>query len=218
MEEIKILKLEDKNYPNSLKVIKNPPKTLYYRGKLLKEEKLFAIVGSRKCSEYGKEMAFKLAEDLALAGLTIISGLAEGIDTFSHLGAVKNKRRTIAVLGTGLDEDSMYPKSNIGLANEILKTGGCLLSEYPTGTKGSRITFPKRNRIISGISLGILVVEAKMKSGTIITANWARKQGKKIFVLAGANDYLACKGINSLVKKGAIRIKGSNDILKRISL
>lgn len=218
MYEIKKINIKDKEYPKLLKEIKDRPENLYFRGEILPEENCFAIVGTRRCSEYGKEIALKIAGNLAEAGLTIVSGLAPGIDTVSHLAAVKKEKRTIAVLGTGPDEKSIYPKENLKLAKEILEKGGCLISEYPPGTPGSKSTFPKRNRIISGLSLGVLVIEAKQKSGALITANWAKLQGKKIFALPDNIYSLNSQGPHYLIKQGAKLIESANDILKNLNL
>lgn len=218
MFNINIVKFQNKNYPKLLKESKKAPRTLYYRGILKPEETCFAIVGTRMCSDYGKQVALEIAGDLTEAGLTIVSGLAPGIDTFAHQAVVEKKNRTIAVLGTGIDEASIYPKSNLKLAEKILETGGCLLSEYPPGTPGSKITFPQRNRIISGLSLGVLVVEAKEKSGALITAEWARKQGRKVFAVPGQIYSLNSKGCHFLIKKGAKLIENANDILKELNL
>jgi len=215
---IRILKIEDKNYPKLLKEIKEPPKVLYYRGELNPGDQCFAIVGTRRCSDYGKQVALEMAGDLAEAGLIIVSGLAPGIDTFAHTATVERKKRTIAVLGTGIDEKTIYPQSNLKLAQRILETGGCLISEYPPGTPGSKFTFPQRNRIISGLSLGVLVVEAKEKSGALITANWAKKQGRKIFAIPGLIHSLNSKGPHYLIKNGAKLVENANDILKELNL
>jgi len=215
---IRILKIEDKNYPKLLKEIKEPPKVLYYRGELNPGDQCFAIVGTRRCSDYGKQVALEMAGDLAEAGLIIVSGLAPGIDTFAHTATVERKKRTIAVLGTGIDEKTTYPQSNLKLAQRILETGGCLISEYPPGTPGSKFTFPQRNRIISGLSLGVLVVEAKEKSGALITANWAKKQGRKIFAIPGLIHSLNSKGPHYLIKNGAKLVENANDILEELNL
>jgi len=169
-------------------------------------------------SSYGKQIALEIAGELAEAGLTIVSGLAPGIDTFAHTAAVERNKRTIAVLGTGLDEKSIYPQSNLKLAQRILETGGCLISEYPSGTPGSKFTFPQRNRIISGLSIGVLIVEAKQKSGALITANWAKKQGRKIFAVPGPVHSLNSKGPHYLIKTGAKLVENANDILKELNL
>jgi len=211
--------MEDKNYPKLLKEIKEPPKVLYYRGELNPGDQCFAIVGTRRCSDYGKQVALEMAGDLAEAGLIIVSGLAPGIDTFSHATTVERGKRTIAVLGTGLDEKTIYPQSNLKLAQRILETGGCLISEYPPGTPGSKFTFPQRNRIISGLSLGVLVVEAKEKSGALITADWAKKQGRKIFAIPGPIHSLNSKGCHYLIKHEVAKlVENANDILKELNL
>lgn len=219
IEEIKSISIKDKNYPKLLKEIKNPPKLLYCRGSLPGiSENCFAIVGTRMASSYGKQVVLEIAGDLAEAGLVIVSGLAPGIDTFSHQAAVERGKRTIAVLGTGIDEKSIYPQSNLKLARKILETGGCLISEYSPGTAGSKFTFPQRNRIISGLSLGILVVEAKQKSGALITANYAFQQNRKIFAVPGPIHSSNSKGCHHLIKKGAKLVENVNDILKELNL
>ncbi|MDP2966851.1 MAG: DNA-processing protein DprA [bacterium] len=218
MEEIKTVALNDKNYPKLLKEIKDAPEVLYYRGEILPEENCFAIVGTRRYSPYGKQVALEMAGDLAETGLIIVSGLAPGIDTFAHTAAVERNKRTIAVLGTGLDEKTIYPQSNLKLAQRILETGGCLISEYPSGTPGSQFSFPQRNRIISGLSLGVLVVEAKEKSGALITAEWARKQRRKVFAVPGPIHSSNSKGPHKLIKQGAKLVEYTNDILKELNL
>jgi len=217
-KEIKTISIEDENYPKLLKKIPDPPKVLYCLGELKKEENCFAIVGTRRYSSYGKQVALEIAGDLAEAGLTIVSGFAPGIDTFAHQATVERGKRTIAILGTGLDEKSIYPKSNLKLAEKILETGGCLISEYPPGIHGSEITFPQRNRLISGISLGVLVVEAKEKSGALITANFAFSQKRKVFAIPGQIYSSNSKGCHLLIKRGAKLVESSNDILKELNL
>ncbi|MDI6603064.1 MAG: DNA-processing protein DprA [Patescibacteria group bacterium] len=219
MDEIKTITLEDKNYPKLLKEIKDPPEVLYYIGTLPKpDENCFAVVGTRRYSLYGKQVALEIASDLAEAGLTIVSGLAPGIDSFTHQAAVERNKRTIAILGTGLDEKSIYPQSNLKLARKILETGGCLISEYPPETPGSKFTFPQRNRIISGLSLGVLVVEAKQKSGALITAHHAFKQNRKVFAVPGSIYSSNSKGCHYLIKKGAKLVETANDILLELNL
>jgi len=217
-EEIKTINIQDKNYPKLLKKIKNAPEVIYYRGELNPSEQCFAIVGTRMFSPYGKQVALEMAGDLAEAGLTIVSGLAPGIDTFCHTATVERRKRTIAVLGTGVDEKSIYPQSNLKLAQRILETGGCLISEYPPGTRGTQFTFPQRNRIISGLSLGILVVEAKERSGALITAEWARKQKRLVFAVPGPIHSLNSRGCHYLIKQGAKLVENANDILKELNL
>jgi len=216
-DEIKVIKLEDENYPELLKKIKDVPKVLYYRGELKKQENCFAIVGTRRCSSYGKQAAQSFAGDLAEAGLIIVSGLAPGIDTFCHQAVVERNKRTIAVLGTGLDESSIYPKENINLARKIVEKGGCLISEYPAGTRGANFTFPQRNRIISGLSLGTLVIEAPEKSGALITADYAFSQKRKVFAVPGSIHSFNSKGSHLLIKKGAKLAENAYDVLRELS-
>lgn len=215
--EIKKIGFEDKDYPVLLKKISDPPKVLYFCGRLpFPKEKCFAVVGTRRCSAYGKEAALNMAGGLARAGLTVVSGLMWGIDSFAHLAAVEEKKRTIAVLGTGLDERSFYPKQNLGLAKRILQGGGCILSEYPAGTHGSKFTFPRRDRIISGLSLGVLVIEAKEKSGALITANFSRKQKRPVFAFPGPAQSLNSQGPHELIRTGARLAAKPEDILTEL--
>lgn len=215
---IKTISIEDSKYPKPLKEIKNSPKVIYYIGEIKPEEDCFAIVGTRRYSSYGKQVALEFANDLTEAGLTIVSGLAPGIDTFSHQAVVERKKRTIAVLGTGLDEKSIYPKSNLGLAKKIIENNGCLISEYPPETRGTKFTFPQRNRIISGLSLGTLVIEAKEKSGALITANFAFSQKRKVFAIPGSVYSSNSRGPHILIKKGAKLAENADDILKELNL
>ena len=217
MEEIKQKKIEDKEYPEELKKIKDAPKILYYRGILPNpNEKCLAIVGTRRYSPYGQQVALKISGELADAGLTIVSGLAPGIDTFSHRAVVEKKKRTIAVLGTGLDEKSIYPQTNLDLSRKIIEHGGCLISELPEGTPGSKFSFPRRNRIISGLSSAVLVIEAKEKSGSLITAGCAIKQNKKLFAIPGQIYSSNSAGPNKLIKNGAKLITSSADVLNEL--
>ncbi len=215
--QIKTINFGDRNYPSQLKTIKNPPSTLYYKGNLLENEKCIAVIGTRKCSLYGKQVTLEITGELAKAGLTIVSGLAPGIDTFAHLAAIEQNRRTIAVLGTGIDEKSIYPRTNIKLAEKIIEKGGLLISEYPPGTRGTRFTFPQRNRIISGLSLGVVVIEAKEKSGSLITAKYAFQQKKKVFAVPNSIYSANSQGTNLLIKQGAKLITSANDVLKELS-
>jgi len=218
MEDIKIIDIKSKSYPELLKKISDPPKIIYVRGEIYPEENCFAVVGSRKCSFYGKQVASEISRDLSESGLTIVSGLALGIDAAAHQAAVKKKKRTIGVLGTGIDDESFYPKENLGLAKEIIENNGCLISEYPPGTRGSRFSFPQRDRIISGLSLGILVVEAKERSGSLIAAQWAKKQERKIFSVPGNVYFSNSKGTNFLIKNGAVLTESAKDILKELKI
>jgi len=217
-EKIKTIKLEDKEYPPLLRKIANPPKTLYVRGEILRNEKCFAIVGTRRASSYGEDIAFSIARDLSKAGLTIVSGMAIGIDTSAHKGALNANGRTIAVLGAGIDEKTIYPRENLELSEKILENKGCLISEYPAETQGTKFSFPERNRIISGLSLGVLIVEADFGSGALITAKYAREQGKRVFVIPGSIHSINSRGCHDLIKKGAKLVENANDVLKELSL
>jgi len=218
MEGIKEIRMEDKNYPELLKKIADPPKILYFRGELKKEELCFGVVGTRRCSAYGRQATIDIVSKLAEKGLTIVSGLAPGIDTFSHQACLERKKRTIAVLGTGLDEKSIYPQVNIGMTRKIVESGGCLMSELPAGTPGSKFTFPKRNRIISGLCYGLLVVEAKNKSGSLITAKYAFEQNRKVFAVPGPIYSSNSAGPHKLIKRGAKLVDNPNDILQELNL
>ncbi len=218
MEEIKTININNKGYPELLKKISNPPKTLYFKGEIFPKESCFGIVGTRRFSSYGKQVALEIARDLVNAGLTIVSGLAPGIDTFVHQAVVEENKRTIAVLGTGLNERTIYPQSNLRLANKILQSKGALISEYPPKTPGSKFTFPQRNRIISGLCLGVLVIEAKQRSGALITAQYATAQKRKIFAIPGPIYSSNSKGCHYLIKKGAKLVESVDDILKELDL
>lgn len=219
MIETKDVKIEDSEYPEALKNIKSDPKVLYYKGTLpQKDEKCVAIVGTRRFSPYGQQVALKISGQLSDAGITVVSGLAPGIDTFAHQAVVEKRKRTIAILGTGLDEKSIYPQTNIKLAERILENGGCLISEWPDGTKGSKFSFPRRNRIISGLSLAVLVIEAKEKSGSLITANFAKEQNKKLFAVPGQIYSVNSAGPNKLIREGAFLTENADDILEKLNL
>ena len=181
-EEVELISIYDENYPKNLKQIFDKPICLYVKGnKRILNEFSLAIIGCRENSTYGKEVATAVAKGLAKKNIITVSGLARGIDSISHKSTLQAKGKTIAVIGSGLD--IIYPRENINLAKEIIKTGGVIISEYPLGTKPEKIHFPARNRIISGISNGIIVVEAKKKSGTMITVDFALEQGKTVFTI-----------------------------------
>ena len=218
LREIKKISIEDKNYPKRLKEIKDPPKILYCLGEIKSEEDCFAIVGARKCTNYGKEIAYRIASDLAEVGLTIVSGFAPGIDTMAHKAVIERGKRTIAVLGTGIDEKSIYPKSNLKLIDKILENGGAIISEFKPQTHGTKYTFPQRNRIISGLSLGVLIVEARMQSGALITANYAKEQKRKVFAVPGSIFSQASKGCHFLIKNGAKLVESTEDILEELGI
>ena len=210
---IKMINLYDEKYPKQLKQIYDCPSVLYVRGdSSILEKDSFAVIGCRNCSQYGKSAAEKLAYDLAKDHKIVISGLARGIDTHAHIGCIKAGGKTIAVLGNGLD--TIYPPENKNLAKTIIQTGGVLVSEYMIGTKPVAMNFPARNRIISALSSGVIVVEARQKSGALITVDFALEQGKDVYAVPGNIDRLTSEGTNELIKQGAIPITKIGDILK----
>ena len=207
----------DKDYPENLKELENAPIVLYYRGKLSKNDtNSVAIVGSRKMTSYGKEVAEKFSSELAAYGLTIISGLARGVDTVAHWAALNAGGRTIAVIASGLDR--IYPPENIGLVLEIIKRGGVIFSEYPLGYPALPVNFPSRNRIISGLSKAILVVEGAKKSGTLLTASHAANQGKTVFAVPGQITSPAAEAPLFLLQNGAKLATSVKDILDELNL
>lgn len=213
-EGIRTAGTDDKEYPTLLKEIYDPPPLLYYKGTLdVAGEISLAIVGTRRYSSYGQRVAEKIASDLAQNGFTLVSGLALGIDTLVHSAAVRLNLRTIAVLGTGVDAKSVYPSANRPLAERISGTGGALISEFPPGTEPQRHHFPQRNRIISGLSIGTLVIEAGEKSGALITARYGLEQNREIFAIPGSIFSPVSVGPNNLIKQGAKCVMDTRDIL-----
>ena len=214
MEDYIQVNINNEIYPSKLKEIKNPPKKLFLRGNLeLLKNNSIAIVGSRDCTSYGFYKAYEFAKEVSKKGICVISGLAQGIDTAAHLGAMHQKGKTIAILGTGLNK--IYPKENEILAESIIKNGGLVISEYELYEERKSENFPKRNRIMSGLSDGILVIEARKKSGTLITARYAKEQCKKVFSLPGNVDIINSSGTNELIKNGAILVTDIKDILDK---
>ena len=222
---IDIVSIQDYEYPKRLKEIYDPPISLYIKGdKNILNYKSIGIVGCREVSEYGKRASKYFSYNLANNGVNIVSGLAKGVDSYAHIGTIeaqyvesslqfkKNNYigRTIAVVGNGLD--IVYPKENKKLEDTILKTSGCVISEYPLGTKPEKMNFPARNRIISGMSNGILVIEAKERSGTLITVDFALEQGRDVFVVPGNINSINSVGTNELLKQGAKLVTTYNDI------
>lgn len=194
-----------------LSQIKDSPQSLYVLGNTeLLRRKIIAIVGSRECTSYGKKVAEKLAYKLAKQDIVIVSGLAKGIDVYSHIGALKAKGKTIAVLAHGLD--MIYPKENREIAKEIILSGGAIISEYPIGVKPKPEQFVKRNRIISGLSQGVIIVEAKERSGALTTANFALEQGRNLYAVPGSIFSKNSKGTNKLINKGAEMVTEDFDI------
>lgn len=203
-------------YPERLKHIYNPPYGLYYRGNMPEQEKLaIAIVGARSCTNYGREVANYFARELAKKGVQIISGLARGIDSFAHRGAMEAEKGTFGVLGCGID--ICYPAEHIELYMEMQKQGG-ILSEYGIGVIAKPGYFPMRNRIISGLSDGILLVEAKEKSGSLITIELGLEQGKDIFVIPGRIEDSCSKGCNRLIQMGGELVESPEDILENYQI
>ncbi|MBU1992795.1 DNA-processing protein DprA [Patescibacteria group bacterium] len=201
--------------PCLLNEIPDPPKELFIKGELLEDEKYIAVVGTRKASSYGKKIATQIARDLAGLGITVVSGLAIGIDTYAHEAALQAGGRTVAVLGCGLDQ--IYPPQNSNLAKRIIRNGA-LISEFPEGTEPARYNFPHRNRIISGLSLATIVVEAGEKSGALITARKAMDQGREVFAVPGDITRPQSKGALLLLKEGAHPFTDTKDVLENLKL
>lgn len=215
LNNISLLTNKSKKYPEKLAQISDSPTGLYYKGNIdLLNSRSIAIVGSRECSNYGKQMAVKFAYELAKLGFTIVSGGARGIDTFAHIGALAAGGRTIMVLGNSLEY--IYPPENKDLEERILNNNGLLVSEYMVGTKPSKYTFPERNRLISAISDGVLVVEAGIQSGALITVDFALEQGKNVFAIPGNITSKYSVGTNEIIKQGAKLVTNMKDILYEI--
>ena len=208
---IDIINIYDENYPDKLRKIYDPPIVLYVKGnKKILNERGMAIVGCRLCTKYGETQAKKLAYNLSMNNINVISGLARGIDSHAHKGSLMSVGKTIAVVGCGLDR--VYPEENRGLFNQIINQGGAIISEYVIGTKPLARNFPRRNRIISGLSDGVIVVEAREKSGTLITVDFALEQGKDVYAIPGNIDNPNAYGTNDLIKQGAKVITTVEDI------
>lgn len=213
---LKIITVDDVGYPENLKNIPDPPIVLYVKGELKPEDKIsMAIVGSRRASYYGLSCAEKFAQELSACGFTIVSGMARGVDTYSHKGALKAGGRTIAVIGSGFNH--IYPPENKKLAEEIAQNGA-VISEFPIDTKPLPQNFPRRNRVISGLSLGVLVVEAAQNSGALITADCALEQGRDVFALPGKIDSGNSFGTNGLIKQGAKLVSCADDIIEEFNI
>jgi DNA processing protein len=211
--DARLITYQDPLYPRSLLNIYDFPPFLYTKGLLQEDDVNIAVVGSRMASTYGKFSTERLCRELAINGITVVSGLARGIDSAAHKGALAGKGRTIAVLGCGLD--TIYPPENQRLYEEIV-TKGAVITEYSFGTPPSASNFPARNRIISGVSLGVVVVEANEKSGSLITAKLALEQGREVFAVPGSIDSAGSRGTHKLIKQGAKLIENVYDILDEI--
>lgn len=211
-----IITLGDTDYPQALLNIPDPPMLLYVKGRLdLLNRTSLAVVGSRNATVQGIRNAESFSQVLSEIGLCIVSGLAHGIDTAAHIGGLRGKGTSIAVVGTGLDK--VYPSSNRELAHQ-LASEGTLISEYPLGTPPLASNFPRRNRIISGLSLGTLIVEASLQSGSLITARMALEQGREVFAIPGSIHASQAKGCHALIKQGAKLVETPNDILDELRL
>jgi DNA processing protein len=213
-KRVEILTLEDPCYPSLLAQIHDPPPFLYYLGKPSEQNnQVLAVVGSRNSSPYGIRMTERLTWSLAKNGLTVVSGLARGIDTAAHYGALMAQGRTIAVLGSGLDV--IYPPENQKLFDQIVEQG-LVCSEFPLGTLPERQNFPVRNRIISGMALGVVIVEATLRSGSLITARLALDQGREVFAVPGSIESFKSSGTHRLIKQGAKLVENAQDILEEL--
>lgn len=212
---VRILTVNDGDYPENLKQIYDPPLVLYVRGDAsVLTQPGIAVVGTRHPTPYGSAMSERLSCDLAARGLIILSGMARGVDTSAHRGAISTKGKTVAVFGTGIDV--IYPKENTRLSEQILSLGGALISEFPMGTFAAPQNFPIRNRIISGISIGVLVVEAAEYSGTRITARCALEQNREVFAVPGNVTNKNSWGPNTLIKQGAKLVATWEDIWEEL--
>lgn len=217
-ENIFFLTISDKNYPKLLKNIKDAPLLLYYKGDInLASEPSLAVVGSRKPTKYAKQAIDLLIPTLSQAGLIITSGLAIGVDSLAHQACLNAGGKTIAVLGSGLDHDLIYPQRNLELAKKIEQTG-LLLSEFPPLTTAFPNNFPRRNRIVSGLSLGVLIIEAAIKSGSLITARLGLEQGREVMAIPGPINSCYSAGPNELIKNGAKPVIEPMDILENLKM
>lgn len=213
---IQVVTLLDDDYPANLRHIDTPPPLLYVRGSLQPHDLwAVAIVGTRRATTYGREVAHTLASELAQSGVTIVSGLALGIDTVAHKAALEQGARTLAVLGSGVDQ--IYPPANRGLAQKIMEQGA-LISEFPLGTQPDANNFPPRNRVISGLSKGTVIAEAGERSGALITARFAAEQGRDVFAVPGSILHPGSAGCNNLIQQGATPLLNAQDVLSQLNL
>jgi len=219
MNDIATISINDAAYPPALKEIHNAPRILYVRGTLPARDALsLAVVGTRTPSAYGKQITPGIVRELVRHGATIISGLALGIDGIAHEATLTSGGVTIAVLGAGIDDTSIYPPSHKTLAKRILENGGALVSEYAPGTTPERFHFPERNRIIAGLSRGVLIIEAKEKSGALITATLALKENRDVFAVPGPITSEHSRGPNRLLREGAKAVLDAYDILEEYGI
>lgn len=212
----RMINYQEPDYPANLRQIYDPPPVLFVMGEIREEDRFaVAIIGTRKPTEYGRSMAMRISKDLAKRGLCVVSGGARGIDTVAHTAAVQVGGRTFAVLGCGLDVP--YPAENRGLFMRIAQTGA-MISEFVPGTRPDAWRFPARNRLVSGLSIGVLVVESNATGGAMITATHAAEQGRDVWAIPGGTDSPASEGPHRLIKEGAKLIEGSGDILEELGI
>lgn len=215
--DIKTINFSDSDYPPILKEIANPPKKFFARGKLPDNNcPKIAVVGTRKASSLGKQIAENLSRELSAAGIVVVSGLAMGIDAAAHAGAIEGGTETIAVLGNGIDK--IYPAQNENLAKKILAGGGAVISEYPPGEPSYKNNFIQRNRIISGLSSAVIVIEAPARSGAIVTARFAAEQGRAVFVIPGPINHPNYVGSHALIRDGATLATSAAEILEDLGI
>ncbi len=217
-EKINVCLFGDTDYPPLLKEIYDPPYLLFYKGTLKNLNFPVAVVGTRKMTKYGEMVAPRIVAELAQSQMTIVSGLALGVDSLVHQTTLRNNGITWAIIGSGLDDEFLYPVSNKRLAQEIVNRGGAVISEYATGTEGFKSNFPHRNRIIAGISLATVVIEAAETSGALITARAALEMNREIFAVPGSVFNPASAGPNNLIKMGAYPAISGEDVLNRLNL
>lgn len=210
---------DDPRYPALLSKIYHPPKTLYLSGELPPADAIcFAVVGTRTMTPYGKQITHEVVTELVRHGIVIVSGLALGIDGEAHRAAVQAGGRTVAVLGSGIDDASIYPRTHRGLARQIVGSRGAVISEYPPGTPPTKYSFPERNRIIAGMSVGVLVIEAREGSGALITAQFALDEGREVFAVPGPVTSPTSYGPHLLISRGASLVTNGRDILEVLGI
>jgi DNA processing protein len=217
-EHIFCITPEEPTYPTLLKEVYDPPLCLFVRGTLDNITCPLAVVGARKTTPYGRQITQEIVSPLARAGVTIISGLAFGIDSVAHNSALEAQGITVAVLGGGIDTQTIYPRQHISLVKKIIAHGGAVISEYPPGTEPTRFSFPKRNRIIAGMSLGTLVIEAGKKSGSLVTAHYALDTNRDVFAIPQNITSKTSIGTNEIIKQGAHIVTTHTDILEILHL
>lgn len=211
------IQINDEQYPSQLREIAQPPAVLHIRGHIPKHKPMIAVVGTRRCTSYGKRATERIVKGLVRAGVTIVSGMAIGIDSEAHKATLEAGGETIAVVGSGIDESVIYPSSNRKLAREI-ETHGAVISEFDPYAKSENYYFPQRNRVISGLSLGVVVIESKERGGSLITANYALDQNREVFAVPGPIFAETSAGPNNLIKQGAKPVTCAEDILEELNL